>query len=152
MRTGNERVFMGYGSVESLLHRRDRGTTQLYLFASVETQATKYGNFHHRSYYLTLSLVEDGAVHYCRVPYGGAQVVTDHAGQPVPDCTMEIARIESRGTSLEGCVRAHLTRLGFAPPRDASPSFPDNVRLVGGTQRFAVLNEAKTLFVESGAT
>lgn len=150
MQPNEQVIFIGYAAVEELLDRRDRNATQIYLFTGVETQSTRYGNLHGRTYYLVVSLIDDGAVHYCRVPYGAHQVVTDHVGQPVGDCQREVWRMQGRGDTLEAFIKRYIARLGFAPPREASPSFPAGLRLIEGTQRLARLNEDKTAFVAIG--
>lgn len=142
-------VFMGYGSIEDLLGGRDAAATQLYLFPGTDRRVSKFSNVHACTYYTTLSLIEAGVVHYCRIRFAEIVIVTDHDGQPVGDCQRELARIEARGLSLDSCVHAYLTRRGFAHPRIASPSFPDVLRLVEGAPTFAVWDDARMSFVES---
>jgi hypothetical protein len=140
-------VFMGYATLESLLHERPPAT-QLYLFAGVSiAHGQQYPNLEQRTFYLTVSLIDaDGAVHYCRVTYGGAQVIVDHTGEPVGDCARELERISQRGDSLEHCVRAYIAAQGFPPPREASPTFPDGATLIGGNVHFVHYDRAANRF------
>lgn len=147
----NPNFFIGYASIEELLDRRDRSATQLYLFPCTQVeQSSRYGNLNFRRYHLIVSLVHEGAIHYCRVPYGGIQVINDHNGEPVGDCQRGIDRIHSRGQTLMDCVRAYISRQGFALPRQAAPSFPRDLILMEGGQEFARLNDDKTAYVAVG--
>lgn len=144
-------IFIGYGSIDTLLAGRDKGT-RLYLFSGISVAASQVLIIHARTYYALMSLIEGNTVHYCRIDYARAEVMIDQEGNPVPDCARQLGRINQQGESLIACIRKYVAGQGFADPVDASPSFPRDLQLVSGHVGFLKLNDARTgyTFVEMG--